>query len=713
MVAAGGADPQSLTLLAKPLGIEATREGALPGRRQLIHMSRLLARRTDEHRGVSGRAAADDVRGPLAAVVRRGDGLSEPKWSGPCCAAPRRRRRQRGRAVPRSGPGRRARSGPPLAPSERTPILGWPPLRLRGTRRSRPRHDAFGARLEAAPGSTSAPLPWRRRHGLPGREQRRGDGPGAAPRRRARLQRPRRPLRDESARSSASATRGSRTPSPARDGGVDVVTSASGSSSSTGTGGTAPVTTHVNDLFVQPGLTVIVAYRRFFVALCAGALVVPGITYGPSPAPGDDVNLLLARRTAWFFPVSARYRKATFAPLRTDALGWMMTTSPTARPERISAASGPRCPTCTPRARRPARPAPRTSPSRALCRKSALSGTASPRASTRRDLDLAREPVARARATAPSGLRVETTFTPCSSTPSAEVFVKADGSTRRTFARRGASPPQWTIARAHPGADDDRVLRQRIDHQLERVADPPPRRAPCPPPPRPSLLRRTWSTCPWTGEVTSNCSDARAAGREAFERRPRLLDVVERDLLGEPSRGELGLSHGGVGRRLVELRGGDRAVDLASAVDLGERRGCAWSSAVSGRGSPWTRSACACQSRTRGAARRPAGRAGRGAGSAAEGGEPAPSRAPRRRPREIDAREGPGDGGRHRVALADAGAAVVHHLLLERRAHDARHVDVDRVRAQRERTPASEGGDEREGDDPEGPLHGSCLSREP
>ncbi len=71
---------------------------------------------------------------------------------------------------------------------------------------------------------------------------------------------------------------------PGTGGGVDVVTSASGSSSSTGTGGTAPVTTHVNNLYVQPGLTVIVAYRRFFVALCAGALVVPGITYGPSPA---------------------------------------------------------------------------------------------------------------------------------------------------------------------------------------------------------------------------------------------------------------------------------------------------------------------------------------------------------------------------------------------------------------------------------------------
>ena len=62
------------------------------------------------------------------------------------------------------------------------------------------------------------------------------------------------------------------------------------------------------------------------------------------------MDFLLARRTAWFFPVSARYRKATFAPSRTDALGWMMTTSPTARPERISVASGPRCPTSAARA---------------------------------------------------------------------------------------------------------------------------------------------------------------------------------------------------------------------------------------------------------------------------------------------------------------------------------------------------------------------------
>ena len=75
---------------------------------------------------------------------------------------------------------------------------------------------------------------------------------------------------------------------------------------------------------------------------------------------------------------------------------------------------------------------------------------------------------------------------------------------------------------------------------------------------------------------------------------------------------------------------------------------------------------------------------------------------------QIDARERPGDGGRDRVALADAGAAVVHHLLLERRPRDARHVDVDRLRAERREDPGRRGAsDEREGDDSEGPFHGS------
>ena len=61
---------------------------------------------------------------------------------------------------------------------------------------------------------------------------------------------------------------------------------------------------------------------------------------------------------------------------------------------------------------------------------------------------------------------------------------------------------------------------------------------------------------------------------------------------------------------------------------------------------------------------------------------------------EFDPREGPGDGGRHRVALADAGATVVHDLLVERRRTTRRHVDVDRLRAKRREHPADERGGE-------------------
>ncbi len=65
-----------------------------------------------------------------------------------------------------------------------------------------------------------------------------------------------------------------------RAGGVDVVTSASGSSSFGG----STVTTQVKNVYVEPGLALFVGYGRFFVGADLGVLVLPGILYGPAPA---------------------------------------------------------------------------------------------------------------------------------------------------------------------------------------------------------------------------------------------------------------------------------------------------------------------------------------------------------------------------------------------------------------------------------------------
>jgi hypothetical protein len=62
---------------------------------------------------------------------------------------------------------------------------------------------------------------------------------------------------------------------------VDVVTTASGSSSSSTRNS---VTTTIHNVYIQPGLTTMLASRAHFFALTASALVVPGITYGPAPA---------------------------------------------------------------------------------------------------------------------------------------------------------------------------------------------------------------------------------------------------------------------------------------------------------------------------------------------------------------------------------------------------------------------------------------------
>jgi hypothetical protein len=65
-----------------------------------------------------------------------------------------------------------------------------------------------------------------------------------------------------------------------RAGGVDVVTTASGSSSFGG----GTVATQVKNVYVEPGFTLLVGYGRFFLGGDVGAFVVPGILYGPAPA---------------------------------------------------------------------------------------------------------------------------------------------------------------------------------------------------------------------------------------------------------------------------------------------------------------------------------------------------------------------------------------------------------------------------------------------
>ena len=77
---------------------------------------------------------------------------------------------------------------------------------------------------------------------------------------------------------------------------------------------------------------------------------------------------------------------------------------------------------------------------------------------------------------------------------------------------------------------------------------------------------------------------------------------------------------------------------------------------------------------------------------------------------QVDAGERSGNGGRDRVALANARAAVIDHLLVERRPNDAGHIDVDRVRAQSEENPREQRGGEESGDDPKRPFHGGQPS---
>jgi hypothetical protein len=58
---------------------------------------------------------------------------------------------------------------------------------------------------------------------------------------------------------------------------VDVVTTASGSQRNS-------ITTAVNNVYVEPGVKMLLASGAHFAAVGASALVVPNITYGPAPA---------------------------------------------------------------------------------------------------------------------------------------------------------------------------------------------------------------------------------------------------------------------------------------------------------------------------------------------------------------------------------------------------------------------------------------------
>jgi hypothetical protein len=63
---------------------------------------------------------------------------------------------------------------------------------------------------------------------------------------------------------------------------VDVISSATSGSSTTST--TSGPTTRVANVYLQPGVTTLFAWRHYFLAVDFDVLVVPGITYGPTPA---------------------------------------------------------------------------------------------------------------------------------------------------------------------------------------------------------------------------------------------------------------------------------------------------------------------------------------------------------------------------------------------------------------------------------------------
>src|SRR5688500_15338845 len=61
------------------------------------------------------------------------------------------------------------------------------------------------------------------------------------------------------------------------------------------------------------------------------------------------------------------------------------------------------------------------------------------------------------------------TFTRCSSTPSAETFVKPAGSTKRTRPRSGVPSPQPLMSAHNPGCNFTASVESRSRHDLELI----------------------------------------------------------------------------------------------------------------------------------------------------------------------------------------------------------------------------------------------------
>jgi hypothetical protein len=72
-------------------------------------------------------------------------------------------------------------------------------------------------------------------------------------------------------------------PPPPRGSHVDVITTASGTIVGGG-GSLSGPTTSVNNVYLQPGLTLLLATTNYFCGIGFSSLIVPGILYGPPPA---------------------------------------------------------------------------------------------------------------------------------------------------------------------------------------------------------------------------------------------------------------------------------------------------------------------------------------------------------------------------------------------------------------------------------------------
>src|SRR5579883_1703669 len=139
---------------------------------------------------------------------------------------------------------------------------------------------------------------------------------------------------------------------------------------------------------------------------------------------------------------------ATRTPSSTSALGWTRTWSPGASPDCTSHAVSPRCPIFTTILR--ARPFCRAKTAHSLAyRKTALEGTRSASSLCHKITRTFTWYPSASPSVVSSGSQM--TFTLCSSTPSAEIFVNPPGSTTRTRAGISRLPPQSVIRADMPG----------------------------------------------------------------------------------------------------------------------------------------------------------------------------------------------------------------------------------------------------------------------